>query len=216
MVIRQMAGNQGQPEIDGVSTLRVIHARRSIRRYADRPVDRALIESVLEAALQAPSAHNRQPWRFAVLLSLEAKENLAQAMGRRLRADRLADGDPIDVVEADIARSHARITSAPVVILACLTMADMDDYPDARRASAERIMAIQSSAAAIQNLLLGAQSHGLAACWMCAPLFAPGAAREALGLPDDWEPQALITVGYPAGEPKPKVIQSLDSRVVYR
>ena len=199
-----------------MTALDVIRARRSIRRCTDQPVDRALIETVLEAATCAPSAHNRQPWRFAVVTSPEAKARLASALGERWRADRLADGDAPDVVEADIARSHAHITCAPVVILACLTMADMDGYSDTRRKSAERIMAIQSVAAAIQNLLLAAHAKGLGACWMCAPLFAPEAARVALDLPGDWEPQALVTLGYPAEEAKPKVIELLSSRVVYR
>jgi F420 biosynthesis protein FbiB-like protein len=192
-----------------------IHARRSMRRYTGQPVDRATIDAALDAAIHAPSAHNRQPWRFAVVTSPEAKEQLASAMGARLRADRLADGDSPDVVEVDVSRSRARITAAPVVILACLTMSDMDRYPDARRSDAERIMAIQCVAAAIQNSLLAAHALGLGAGWMCAPLFAPDEARAALDLPDDWEPQALITLGYPAETAKPKVIQPLTSRVIY-
>jgi len=193
-----------------------IHARRSIRRYTDQPVDRTTIDAALEAATHAPSAHNRQPWRFAVVTSPEAKERLASAMGERLRADRLADGDSPDVIEVDVSRSRARITAASVVVLACLTMADMDQYPDTRRGDAERIMAIQGVAAAIQNFLLAAHALKLGAGWMCAPLFAPSEARVALDLPDDWEPQALITLGYPAAETKPKVIEPLSSRVAYR
>jgi len=201
---------------EGLSLFNLIRARRSLRRYAGQPVDRWRIEVALEAATRAPSAHNRQPWRFAVVTTPEAKEQLASAMGERLRADRLADGDPPDVVEADVARSHARITSAPALVLACMTMADMNQPADARRSNAERSMAMQSVAAAIQNLLLAVHAQGLAACWMCAPLFAPDAARLALELPADWEPQALITLGYPAELPKPRVVQPLTSRVVYR
>lgn len=194
----------------------LVRTRRSIRRYTHQPVDRALIDAALEAAMYAPSAHHRQPWRFAVVTSTEAKERLASAMGERLRADRLADGDSSERVEVDVARSRARITSAPVAILACLTMTDMDQYSDARRGSAERSMAIQSTATAIENFLLAAHAQGLAACWMCAPLFAPDAARDALALPADWEPQTLITLGYPAEPPKPKSVATLNSRVVYR
>ena len=196
--------------------LGAIRSRRSIRRYADQPVERALIETILGAATRAPSAHNRQPWRFAVVTSPKAKARLATKMAERWRADRLADGDALDIVEADVARSRARITCAPVVILACLTMTDMDKYSDSRRGGAERILAVQSVAAAIQNLLLAAHAEGLGACWMCAPLFAPDAARVALDLPDDWEPQALITLGYPAEEARAKVIAPLNSRLVYR
>jgi coenzyme F420-0:L-glutamate ligase/coenzyme F420-1:gamma-L-glutamate ligase len=196
--------------------LGAIRTRRSIRRYTDQSVERALIETILGAATRAPSAHNRQPWRFAVVTSPEAKVRLAAMMAERWRADRLADGDTPGVVEVDVARSRARITCAPVVILACLTMTDMTQYSDSKRGDAERILAVQSVAAAIQNLLLAAHAEGLGACWMCAPLFAPDAARVALDLPGDWEPQALVTLGYPAEETKAKVIAPLNSRVVCR
>jgi F420 biosynthesis protein FbiB-like protein len=182
--------------------LDLIRSRRSIRQYAAEPVPDGLVERLLTAASWAPSAHNRQPWRFAVVAESGAKRRLASAMGARLRADRLADGDSPDAVERDAARSFARITGAPVVIGVCLSMADMDRYPDARRQNAERLMAVQSVAMAVQNLLLAAHAEGLGACWMCAPLFCPDAVRSALDLPEDWEPQALITLGYLGGPGK--------------
>jgi F420 biosynthesis protein FbiB-like protein len=171
--------------------------RRSIRRYRPAALPDGLVERLIEAARWAPSAHNRQPWRFAVLDGAR-KARLADAMGERLRADRLADGDAVADVEHDVARSRARITEAPAVIAVALTLADMDRYPDARRAEAERLMAVQSTAMAAQNLLLLAHAEGLAACWLCAPLFCPGAVKAALDLPPDWEPQGLVTLGYPA------------------
>ena len=175
----------------------LLQTRRSIRRYTAAPVPPEMVERLLTAAIWAPSAHNRQPWRFATLTRPEAKSHLARAMGRQLRADRLADGDPAEVVEADANKSQARIEGAPVVVAVCLTLADMDRYPDARRAQAEYLMAVQSVAMAVQNLLLAAQAEGLGACWMCAPLFCGDAVRAALDLPADWEPQALVTLGWP-------------------
>jgi F420 biosynthesis protein FbiB-like protein len=168
-----------------------------IRRYTGQPVPRAMIEALLDAAISAPSPHNRQPWRFAVVTG-DARAKLAQAMGDQLRRDLMADGVAADVIERDAARSYQRITSAQAGILGCLTMGDMDVYPDARRNAAERWMAGQAVAAALQNVLLRASELGLGACWMCAPLFCPGLVAATLGLPADWEPQALITVGYPA------------------
>ena len=178
----------------------IITGRRSVRSYSPRTVDRSTIEALLRLATCAPSAHNRQPWRFVVLTDATRKETLARAMGDRLRRDRLADGDATDTVERDVARSFARITGAPVLVLACMTLTDMDAYPDARRRDAERHMAAQSVAMAVQNLLLAAQSAGLGACWMCAPLFCPDVVQSSLDLPRDWEPQALVTLGYPHGE----------------
>ena len=193
-----------------------IRTRRSIRCYLDRPVPHDLIDQLLEAATWAPSAHNRQPWRFAVITTQAAKDRLAERMGERLRADRLRDGDPIEAIERDVNRSRERIASAPVVIVACLSMIDMDHYPDERRNSIEHTMAMQSVAASIQNLLLTAHDLGLGACWMCAPLFCPDVVRDALDLPNDWEAQALITIGYPADKGKPKGRIDFKQKTIYR
>jgi coenzyme F420-0:L-glutamate ligase/coenzyme F420-1:gamma-L-glutamate ligase len=181
----------------------LLRSRRSIRRYTQEPVSDAVLGDILEMAASAPSAHNRQPWRFAVLRESDPKNRLATAMGERLRADRLRDGDPLEAINRDVSRSFARITSAPVVMLVCLTMEDMDRYPDQRRTAAEHQMAVQGVAMATQNLLLAIHAAGLGASLMCAPLFCPDTVRSALELPAQWEPQALITVGYPADGGKP-------------
>lgn len=189
--------------------------RRSVRRYLPTPVPRAVIESVLNAAIWAPSAHNRQPWRFAVIQSQNQKESLAHAMGAQLRQDLAADGALLAVIETDVARSYSRMTTAPIIILLALSMVDMDTYPDVRRASHEHTMAVQSLAMAGQNLLLAAHAQGLGACWMCAPLFCPQVVNATLELPDDWEPQGMITLGY-AAETRKKTRHLLESRVVWR
>src|SRR5260221_7406525 len=180
------------------SVERTILDRRSIRRYADRPVAREALERILNAAIWAPSAHNRQPWRFAVVTSFAQRRDLALAMGERLRGDLTRDNASSEMIEKDVQRSYARITGAPVVVVVSLTLADMDRYPDAKRSAAEHQMAVQSTAMAVQNLLLAAHAEGLGACWMCAPLFCPDVVSEQLALPPDWEPQALVTLGYPA------------------
>jgi F420 biosynthesis protein FbiB-like protein len=197
------------------SVLDAIRQRRSIRRYRREPIPRDLIQKVLEAAIWSPSAHNRQPWRFAVVESQSQKEFLAREMGKRLGSDLRADGVPEAVIEQDAGRSYERITAAPVLIALCLSMADMDTYPDEKRSRAEYLMAVQSAAMAGQNLLLAAHEAGLGACWMCAPLFCPDVVRDALDLPDDWQPQALLTLGFPA-EIREKTRQPLETKVVWR
>lgn len=205
------------PELpERLSTLLdLLKNRRSIRRYQPDPVPRELIEMVLEAAIWAPSAHNRQPWRFAVVEHEVTKERLARAMGDRLRLDLKADGVPDEAIEKDAARSYSRMTGAPVLIALCLSMTDMDRYPDERRSRNEYLMAAQSTAMAGQNLLLAAADAGLGTCWMCAPLFAPDVVRGVLELPDDWEPQALITLGYLA-ETRTKTREPLETSVLWR
>lgn len=176
---------------------RTIFGRRSIRRYRPDPVPREVIERVLTAAIWAPSAHNRQPWRFVVITRPEVKQRLAEAMGQRWRRDLSREGWDEEAIRAKVARSHQRLTQPPTLILGCLTMADMDAYDEPRLQEAERIMAVQSLALALGNLMLAAHHEGLGSCWMCAPLFAQEEVRAALDLPGDWEPQALISLGWP-------------------
>ncbi len=192
-----------------------IISRRSIRRYLPDAVPGELIDTILTAATYAPSAHNRQPWRFVVITSSETKQQLAVAMGQKLRADLESDDVPEHVINQDVTRSYERLTSAPLLIVLCLTLADMDSYPDPTRQRHEWVMAVQSTAMAGQNLLLAAHEAGLGACWMCAPLFCPDVVRHTLALLPDWEPQALLTIGYPA-EVKEKSRFPVATRVVYR
>lgn len=174
-----------------------LRSRQSVRRFRSDPVSDDVIERMLITATFAPSAHNRQPWRFLVLSQKADKLAIADAMGARLREDRLADGDSASVVKADVLRSKSRIVEAPVVIFVFMTMEEMDAYPDSKRQNAEQVMAIQGTAMAMQNLLLAAHAEGLGACVMCAPLFCPEVITRTLATPADWNPQALITIGVP-------------------
>jgi len=193
----------------------VITSRRSVRRFTPGPVPRAVLERILNAAIWAPSAHNRQPWRFAVVTSAGMQEILALRMGERLRDDLRRDKVAEAVIDADTARSYARLTTAAALVVLCLTMAEMDTYSDDARQSHEYLMAAQSVAMAGQNMLLMAHYAGLGACWMCAPLFCPDVVQSALALPDDWQPQGLIALGIPA-ETRHKTRQPLETRVVWR
>ena len=195
--------------------LAAIFERRSLRQYENRPVPKALIEQILTAGMYAPSAHNRQPWRFAIIESAATKEYLARSMGARLRHDLEADKVPQAVIEKDVQRSYERLTLAPVLIVVCASVVDMDIYNDDRRNHNEYMMAVQSVAMAGQNILLAAHNSGLGACWMCAPLFCPDVVCDALDLPEDWHPQGIISLGYPAQE-RTKTREPLETRVLWR
>ena len=58
-------------------------------------------------------------------------------------------------------------------------------------------MALLSLGAAVENLMLTATDRGLASCWVAAPIFCPEEARDALALPAEWLPHALVLVGRP-------------------
>ncbi len=201
--------------MNATELLDFMRGRRSVRRYQVDRVPRAWIESLLDAAIWAPSAHNRQPWRFVVIDENETKERLARAMGAALRRDLSADGLAPAVIEADVGRSYARITSAPLLILLCTSLSDMDVYSDNERSSHERAMAQQSTAMAGQNMLLMAEKLGLGACWMCAPLFCQDLVVSVLELPADWQPQGMITLGYPA-ERRERSREPWETRVLWR
>ncbi|MEM1569348.1 MAG: nitroreductase family protein [Candidatus Bathyarchaeia archaeon] len=182
----------------------VITHRRSVRTYDRRDVPKAVLSRIFEAARWAPSAHNAQPWRFIVIYDYLVKKRLAKAMADAWLEDLKRDGVPevkaLKIVEEE---SMRRFTESPVLIIVCLTMKDMDEYPDERRMKAEYIMAVQSVAAAVENLLLAAHAEGLGACWVCAPLFCQDIVKRALKLPDEFEPQAVLTLGYPVEEYRP-------------
>jgi nitroreductase len=122
-------------------------------------------------------------------------------MGAKLRRDREKDGVGPVAIEEEVETSISRFSQAPVMVLVNLSMAGMDVYLDHHRTRIERVMAIQSVAAAIQNVLLAAHAEGLAACWYCAPLFCQEVVRETLSLSDELHPQAIITLGIPVEVP---------------
>ena len=171
------------------------------------------IENILATATHAPSAHNRQPWRFAVVTDSSVKTDLADAMAQDFERDLRRDGVIEEKIQAQIKRSKDRIHSAPVIILLCLDMSEMDLYPDEKRRQAERTMAVQSVAAAGLQLLLAAHAGGLGGVWVCSPLFTQEVIKKTLQLPQTWEPQGMFYVGYSEEAPKPKVMKDLQSLI---
>jgi coenzyme F420-0:L-glutamate ligase/coenzyme F420-1:gamma-L-glutamate ligase len=192
-----------------------LRSRRSVRQFTRSAVEEDVLQRILLTATHAPSAHNRQPWRFAVVSTSRTRSALANAMAERFRQDLERDGVPHDDVEVQVRRSRARIVAAPAAIVLCMDMSEMDLYPDPARTASERIMGVQSTANAGVLLLLGAHAEGLGAVWSCAPLFAPGAVRKVLDLPETWEPQALLLMGKAAETPKARPRKLLQEVAVF-
>jgi len=152
-----------------------IVTRRSIRNYEKKDVPNELIGQMLEAAVRAPSAGNIQPWEFIVVKDIEIKKELAMA-----------------------ALKQRHIQEAPVVIIVC---ADPEKSADKYGERGKSLYCIQDTAAAIENMLLTANSLGLGTCWIGA--FEGGKVRSVLNIPQKLKPIALITVGFPRGYEKP-------------
>jgi PPOX class probable F420-dependent enzyme len=179
----------------------LIRGRRSVRAFDTLPVPREIVEEAIAAAGWAPSPHGRQPWRFVVVESQERRDALADAMAATWRTQLRLDGQDRATVEARLEKSRDRLHRAPVLIVPCLYLDDLDVYPDEDRQRSEETMAAQSLGAAVQNLLLSLYAAGVDGGWMCAPLFCPEVVQEVLGLRSALNPHALIAVGYAASDP---------------
>ncbi len=190
-----------------------LRSRRSVRRFKPDAIPDVLVERMITTAACAPSAHNRQPWRFCVVKTADAKIRLADPMSSEFRRDLLADNMTSAQVEKRVEAARSRVITSPLVVVLCMDMSEMDAYPDERRQHAERIMAMQSTAGAALQLLLAAHAEGLAGVWTCGPLFAPEAVRVALDLPPEWEPQAMLFIGIADQTPRMKDMKPLEDVV---
>lgn len=162
-----------------------IHGRRSTRAFKERLVDRSILEQLIEAAIQAPSAVNEQPWEFTVIrnksllarISAAAKEYALQpAKGNAFSValqKRLEDSD-LDI-----------FYHAPALIVISANSASW---------------AVEDAALAAENLMLTAHAQGLGSCWIgfAQRWLQTESGRRMIELPRDFMPVAPIIVGYPA------------------
>jgi len=152
---------------------RAVKERRSIRSFSAELVPAATVARLVEAAAMAPSAGNVQPWHFFVVENPNVKRELAKG-----------------------ALNQFWLAKAPVVIVICA------DLPRAQKSYGDRgrtLYAFQDTAAATQNILLGATALGLAACWVGA--FNEKIVAAALGLADQaLLPVAMVPLGHPTDQ----------------
>ncbi len=190
----------------------LMKSRRSVRRFQPEAPSRPLIEQLLEAAVTAPSASNKQPWRFLIVTDRGVITRLAGAV--RDAVDHIA-GHIEPGCEAAF-RAYGdyftRFEAAPVVIvplfhsltvLSGLVDGALGDDARERIAVMERQSGLIGTALAMQNLLLMAHALGLGASGMTGPLVASDKIREILDVPPSWEVAAFVPVGVPAEVPPP-------------
>ncbi|MEM1569510.1 MAG: nitroreductase family protein [Candidatus Bathyarchaeia archaeon] len=160
-----------------------IRTRRSIRVYEDKPVEEEKLRKVLEAARLAPSAGNRQPWRFIVVTDPKVKEEL------RLTKEKLRPPprEPLRGPPRD------PIRSAPVIVVGCALPGESFPGTDFWKIDV---------AIALQNLVLVAWEQGLGTCWV-GVFHEEGEVKKVLGLPEEARVVAMITLGYPAEKKEP-------------
>lgn len=163
----------------GNAALECILTRTSVRQYQpDRTISRDTVETLLRAAMSAPTAVNKQPWAFIALDDRAALDSLAQVL------------------------PYARmLTKAPLAIVTCGDLSKAIDGEDA-----DKGFWIQDVSAATENLLLAAHAMGLGAVWTGVYPDAERVkdVQERLDLPANVIPLAVVPVGYPTGPQKPK------------
>lgn len=145
-----------------------IRARRSIRKYKDKPVEWDKIVNILEAGKFAPSAGNLQDVQFLVVKDDEKRKQIAEA-----------------------SLQQRWMEKAPVHIVIC---SEPEKYKRFYGVRGERLYNIQGCAAAVENMLLAAHSLGLGACWVGA--FDDDALRRIPNVPEHVMIHAVITIGY--------------------
>lgn len=168
---------------------KTISERHCVRRFdATREVSDVQVSKLLQAAILAPSAGNLQPWFFYVVRDAKLRQDLAVAAG-----------------------AQGFVAQAPVVIAVCAEPErSAVRYGDRGR----HLYCLQDTASAVTHILLAAVDMGLASCWVGA--FDEEMAAEALSLPPNLRPVALLPIGYAAQSPNPRPRRSLAevSRIV--
>lgn len=194
--------------------LEAIKNRRSIRRFAQTPVPRSMIEEILEAGRLAPSAKNRQPWRFVVATG-SAKDELCAAFRTGLAREQRQPLLP-DSAEhlAGAANTCAIMEQAPVIIVIANALGAEITRPLCPEEQVAFACNAQSIGAAIENMALAATSLGLGSLWICDTYFAQVELRA--WLETAGEPFAALAIGFPAETPLSRPRKELDCIVQWR
>jgi nitroreductase len=166
------------------------HARRSIKRFTDRPVTRAEIETLLAAATAAPNHHLTQPWRFYVL-GPEARHAYGFALGAR-KARKIENPQAAQAMRDTVAAEHRAL---PAMIAVAVVL---NEKPEMREEDYAAAMM------GIQNLALAAVDQGLGTHIKTGAVMDDPAARAAAGVRDGERIVAIVNVGTPAEIPVPK------------
>ena len=171
-----------------------ITARRSIRKFSDRPVTEETVNAVLAAATLAPSGKNRQPWRFVVVTGDEKRAQMIRVMRAGI-VDTKARG-----METGSAIMTARVMEhAPVTIFVFNPEGSRPWTPHTVGQMFLEAVDTQSIGAAIQNMLLAAQGMGLGTLWMCDVWSAYHQLSAWMG--ESGELIAAVALGYPDEQP---------------
>jgi nitroreductase len=167
----------------------VIRDRRSVREYTDSPVERSLVERLINTAILAPSAMNLQPWSFAVMLDRARIEDCARRAKNWLLTN-LSETYPPLIRQMLEDPKFVLFYHAPALVLVI--------------AKSSEDQAKEDCCLAAQTLMLAARDEGLGTCWigLSRPWFNLASSKRELGLPEHYHIVAPIVLGYPKAWPE--------------
>jgi nitroreductase len=172
-----------------------INSRRSVRSFTPEPVTQEDIASLIEAAIQAPSAVNEQPWHFTVVRDGNLLDEISRKAKVHMLARMLGDAKETHVNPYVDASQHLRhmlespdfqiFYHAPALIIISAIAADE--------------WAVENCALAAENLMLTACSMGLGSCWIgfAQRWLSSDEGKARLGIPADYVPVAPLIIGHP-------------------
>lgn len=188
--------------------------RRSDRHFLPDSVDESTIRRLLEAAASAPSASNRQPYRFVVIRHQATKDCMAAAVAdaarRRVRLEPERLGFDLDAYVANF----LHFVEAPCVIVVLFRASGPVPLGEEGDTASELREGLSSASAAIMQLLLAAHALGLGSCWMTGPCVAEPAILELLGTPPGWRLAAVIPIGRCATHSPPPRRRKLEQLLI--
>lgn len=179
---------------------RLMQERRSVRQFLPKALPSGTIERLLSAAISAPSASNRQPYRFMVVQRPETIRRMVAVVETVLRTGERTEVFRERAELADYGKHFVRFGQAPVVFVVFYRE---NGFFDSIRSGTSEVDAgasvrenLSSAAAAIMQLLLAVHALGLGACWMTGPCVAEKELLELLHAPPGLRLAALVPVGY--------------------
>lgn len=199
--------------------IEAIKKRRSIRKFKSDEIPKEDIYEIIRVATLAPSAHNKQMWRFIAISNKEVLKEMKRGIVKEI--EEISSWPEVKEAETKIKGMRAYSTffvKAPLVFAVLVkpyhSMVDeLLKLEGLKKGQVELLhshVEIQSVAAAVENLLLAATEKGYGTCWMCGPLIAAPALEKILQVEKPWKLMALVTMGIPNQELKPKLLKDID------
>jgi nitroreductase len=171
--------------------IEAIYHRRSVRAYTDQKVDKATVETLINAAVQAPSSMNQQPWAFAVIQNANILARYSDAIKSHLLKT-MKPQSPLTKYREQLAHADFNVFyGVDTLILICAKKKGHHVEEDCSLAA--------------QNLMLAAYGLGLGTCpiGFARPWLNLAKTKRELGIPAGYKAVFPVIVGIPRGETAP-------------